>query len=471
MKLLDWLCRYICQRVKPPVVEPVIDNANLGRGFCASNITPNDGTMTLSWEGSEFDDLQSEGVQNLRAVLWYFNDSSDYVIKDYVLVNLKFIVDEINAHGMIAILDYHQPMLKRKNLYTEANRDRFVSHWGQIAKLFNGYDSVVYELMNEPELADDSPMTASDWNVLAQRAVNEIRKYDAVNPIMISPHGWGKMEYLDRFIMPKDDNLILSIHYYNPKWMTVQGATWRPHGVETLGADYPIIKPFWDNLVNEFKVVEEWAAKNGSPPITIGEFGVYTPFIDERHMNNYLVQLARFFESMGYSWSYWDFIGSFGVYKNGWLKGKDALLHDPMPEFGTYKSTVLYQSDFSDIDGWTSRGASLSVSGGRLVCNVTNPGSTAMDVRVFSPSHIATKGKIYRVSYKISGKKSFCADILNNRFSWHNIYDLDDSGYSRVYTYWMAYDTNASNTIQFLLGGSTGLFYIENVLIERITLT
>ncbi|MCK4500330.1 hypothetical protein KAU11_07525 [Candidatus Babeliales bacterium] len=219
---------------------------------------------------------------------------------------------------------------------------------------------------------------------------------------------------------------------------------------------------------------------NGNPPVTIGEWGTVKGDIHTPHRYNYALGLRDFYEDMDYSWSWWDDVGSFGLYDTITDTFddsiKDALFYDDLPAFGTYDSTVIYQSDFSsDTDGWTTfttggGGLSLSVVDNELWCNVTSAGTGTADVRALSPSHLATKDAIYRVTYTIRGDKSFCADKINDNFSWHNITALDGGGtYSRVYTYWMAYYTDPSNQVSFLLGGDTDDIYIQNVLIEEIT--
>jgi hypothetical protein len=154
---------------------------------------------------------------------------------------------------------------------------------------------------------------------------------------------------------------------------------------------------------------------------------------------------------------------------------KDAILHDELPAFGSYDSVPIYQSDFSsDIDGWTKTesdggAVSLSVSDNKLVCNVTNGGVGGLSVRVYSPAHEATKNGIFRTTLTVSGDYVFFGIMENDEFSWTNVYDLDGGGtYTRVYTYMMAWDTDLSNHLRFMLGGSTGTFNIESILIEEL---
>jgi endoglucanase len=450
----------------------------MGRGINARYFTPNDGTYDLLWDSQQFDDFEAEGLDNLRMVLWYPNDngSAPWTIDASVLTNLGAMIDSVNAHGMLPIINYHQPFIKRNNLFTQAQIDRFLSHWAQIADYCSSrYDStqVIYELMNEP----DSQMTADDWNEIQQDAIDSIRVYDTEKYIIITPHGWSKIEYLDDMVVPTDpsDRMILSIHYYDPEWMIKQGVTWATsdptEGPEWLYNDWPNIWPFWDNLATDFQVLTDWNTTN--LPITIGEFGTVNGDIHTPHRYNYALMLSRFYEGKDYSWSWWDDTGSFGIYDtitDSWDDSiKDALFYDALPAFEAYDSIIIYQSDFSlSNDGWTifvDNGAGMTTAprDGSLLCWVTDVGTGPLDAQIISPAMTAAKDSMYRVTYTISsiGGKPFLADIINDEFNWKNITELDGGGeYSRVFTYEMAWDTDASNHIRFLLGASSDSIYI-----------
>lgn len=450
-----------------PPVTPTINEA-IGRGFTAGDITTNNGTADNLWSEQVYDDLQAAGTDNIRIVFWYPNDSGSdpWTITPSVLTNLAIIVDKLIDHGMVAIIDYHQPMMKRDNLYNQDNIDRWVSHWGQMADHFSSYDSldVVYEPLNEPEYDALAEMSLSDWNDMQQDVIDEIRLYDTEKAIFITPYQWSKLEYLDDMTVPTDpsNRLILSLHYYEPKDRSDLN-------------DWPNIKPFWDNLEYYFQRVDTWQAANPNIDITIGEWGTKaTAATPGRY--NYARMHANYFVDKGYSASWWDYSAwEFEVDTSESMI--EAILSDDLPEFESHDSTLIYQSDFSvDTDGWSTwtelgGAVSLSTNGTQLVCNVTN-GSTGgtNSVRVRAPTFTITNGKMYRISYDISGTKSFCADQLYAGVNWWNIEELAGGGtFTRTYTFEMTGTTIASNYVQFYLGGSTGLFYIDNMTIEEIT--
>ena len=42
----------------------------------------------------------------------------------------------------------------------------------------------------------------------------------------MEPGGWGSIGELKNLVLPPDDNIIVSVHCYDPFYFTHQGATW-----------------------------------------------------------------------------------------------------------------------------------------------------------------------------------------------------------------------------------------------------
>ncbi len=94
----------------------------------------------------------------------------------------------------------------------EVFRNQIISLWGEIAKRFSGYSYLLgYDLLNEPAMADEKAI-----NSFYTKAINEIRKYDKNHAVIIE----GDMFAMDfsKIEVPKDDNVILSFHYYPTVW-------------------------------------------------------------------------------------------------------------------------------------------------------------------------------------------------------------------------------------------------------------
>ncbi|MHB1582460.1 MAG: glycoside hydrolase family 5 protein [Acidimicrobiales bacterium] len=75
-------------------------------------------------------------------------------------------VHELNAAGMVAILDLHWSApgdIKALTQWPMADTDHSITFWSQVATAFKDDASVVYDLFNEPYLGLGRP-TAADWS-------------------------------------------------------------------------------------------------------------------------------------------------------------------------------------------------------------------------------------------------------------------------------------------------------------------
>ncbi len=63
-------------------------------------------------------------------------------------------------------------------------------------------------------------------NPIYARAIAEIRQTNPKRTIFVEPGGWGSIGELKNLVLPPDDNVIVSVHCYDPFYFTHQGATW-----------------------------------------------------------------------------------------------------------------------------------------------------------------------------------------------------------------------------------------------------
>lgn len=451
----------------PVVVDEVTAfsiNNELGKGLNVVSIVPYGGTCTPQWTSAKYDIVQDGGFNHVRAVFFGFDESggANYEISASVLTNVKSIIDSFIVRGITVVLDYHQPGFL---LYPSAiNNARFVSHWGQLADYFSGYSihDLVFELTNEPK--DDW----ATWNTLAADAVAAIRTYStsAERIIILSPALWAQVAGLPYLTLPDDDGLILSVHYYKPTTFTHQGMSGNEGAV---GGHWYNVAPMVKEINEYFAPLVAFSAANNIP-INIGEFGVnkdYGALSTDRA--SYINYHARYFEQQGWSCAHWDFELDFGLYQNNAYIPDvyNAYMVNPMPSLAAYDSTVVYQSNFTSTTGWSATNATLAVSGGELVCYVTNAGSLPENVIVQYPISLE-KNKIYRVTYSIRSTQARYMVIKTPYLEWDQP-TVTSAGYTneRSFTH---YFTNYSGYIQFCIGGSSSAFYITNFKIETINL-
>ena len=174
------------------------------------------------------------------------------------------------------------------------------------------------------------------WNGLLKEVIPVVRKTNPQRVLIIGPAGWNGITYLDSLELPEDDqNIIVTVHYYNPMQLTHQGASWVEGSRAWLGttwagsaAERMIIRVDFDQAVH-------WAVTHNRP-LFLGEFGCLSTAdsASRLHWTSFIVHLA---ETRQISWSYWNFadsagdapgFGAFDLAANAW---RQPLLNTLIP--------------------------------------------------------------------------------------------------------------------------------------------
>lgn len=290
----------------------------------AATVTKNDcwinqgNAKTNSFE--MVDVLQKAGYDSVRLnVSWtpHMNDKTFAMDKDW-LDAVQKMVDYILKKDMYVILNSHYDYLNRSWVgdhwadnwmseeYETYVNARFAKMWEQIAARFNGYgDKLIFEAANEINEADNTgtgiEKRASRVNSLNKLFVQTIRATGGNNARRFLSIGSvsqvaGNLEYLE---MPKDDRLIMQVHFYfNPPdfvlgWdertnsvnHALDKATWK-----WSGADENDKQPIDD----AFDKIKGFTDKTGVPVI-LGEWGSTEAFslADRVNMAEYILAKAK----------------------------------------------------------------------------------------------------------------------------------------------------------------------------------
>lgn len=453
-------------------------NSLIGRGVNGHYILSDDGEARPMWSEKYYTELKEAGFDSVRIV--YLRGSIDYNITEQRLANIKTVVDSCIKAGLFPVIDYHT-IPKWFDAYTPEQGEIYVNNLGAIANYFKdyAYDELVLEIANEP-----NAVSSDIWNGLVRDAVAKVREFDNKRVLMIPCLSWGNIKSVQSLKLPDDDMLILTIHYYEPAWITKQNCPWEGghfDGMKYAGSKWQNIQPIVDNLEENFQDVFAFQEKY-NVPVSISEWGCMI-FVDADNRAEYATLLTRWFESKGFSHMVWDYDQYFGVMKNPELGientrefysdyvnaivGRELILKD-------YSSEVVLQDNFDSVGSWivyqTGGGAvNISVSDNKLVANVTSSDYNYLNARVWSPKFDLEKNSIYRVSYTLSSdiNKDLAHKYMGNH-SWYYTYGVNTIPVSRKHTYIMPTDTQYSTRFEFLLGGSTGIVYIENFKIEKL---
>ncbi len=299
----------------------------------------------------EFAIMKREGFDHVRVPIgWhhYAGPAPGYTLSTQILARADFVVTSALASGLAVLINIHHFNELDQNPST--NVDKFVAIWRQIAAHYEKFPGrLAFELDNEPH---DAAKTAV-MNPIYARTIAEIRKTNPQRTLFVEPGNWGNVDELKNLVLPPDDNLIVSVHCYEPFLFTHQGATWAGNDTKVTGIQFPgppaqPLAP--DPSLNLSRWVQDWirnyntlpADQNPcSPrafetrlalarawsdyygyPVHVGEFGCYTR-ADPQSRARFYAAFRRAAEQLHLGWAIWDWSAGFRYW--------DKQTHQPAP--------------------------------------------------------------------------------------------------------------------------------------------
>ena len=461
-------------------------NTRLGRGVNMGNSfeAPTETAWGNPWKPEYFKIMADLGFSHVRLpIRWEpaerSSDVPPYIINPIFLNRIKTVVDEALKNKLHIIINMHH----HEALYADpaGQRDRFLSQWGQIATFFKDYpDSLLFEVLNEPH----GNMTADLWNQYFADALAEIRKTNPTRVVLMGIANYGGLSGLPQLVLPDDEYIIVSPHYYNPFSFTHQGAEWVDGADAWLGTKWDDTEADRDNITNEFSYAIEFS-KNQHVPIHVGEFGSYSKAdIDSR--SKWTTYLSRWFEEQGFSWAYWEFSAGFGIYNPDTKELNtplvDALFNNEMPDPTPVFYTPLYTSDFSaGKDGWAlsvQNGAagSMSANNNKLEINLSSGGTEGWHAQLVKNGFALENGVMYRISFAGSSSGSRNVNFYAGKasdpwtaYSGYNSVSLSTKEQTYRYTFTMMSPSDPAARLVFDLGKSAENVTISWVKIEKVS--
>lgn len=166
------------------------------------------------------------GFDHVRVpIRWsaYTGPAPDFVIDDAFFTEVDWLLTQAKRVGLtIVINNHHFEALDSDPL---AHKDELIAIWRQIGSRYaNEPATTVFEINNEPAgVFNDQPEL---WNTIALEALNVIRQTNPTRLVILGPVEFNHPNFLYRLTLPDDDNLLVTIHSYDPIEFTVQGAPW-----------------------------------------------------------------------------------------------------------------------------------------------------------------------------------------------------------------------------------------------------
>ncbi|MEA4916463.1 cellulase family glycosylhydrolase [Proteiniphilum sp.] len=443
-------------------------NKRLGKGMNIGNTFEAMSSWQSPFDPEDFKRIASLGFNHVRIpIRWEREDRSNpstpYSIHPEFMETIRSVVDEALKNKLHIVINMHH----HDALYADpaGQKARFLSQWQQIADYFKEYpDSLLFEIMNEPH----DNLTADLWNDYSKEALQVIRKSNSKRCVLLGVAEWGGVSALQKLDIPNDPNLILTIHYYNPFHFTHQAAEWVEGSEAWLGTGWHDTESERKAIQEDFKIAKK-IAREKNIPIHIGEFGAFSR-ADMESRIRWTQYLARWFEQQGFSWAYWEWNGSFGIFdpktSTYHTELADALLKSPIPKPLTPAYTTIYSSNFSKgNDGWhlynndTSASSSTAISDNRIKLTITKPGKAQWHIQLIKDGINVEQGKTYLIRFHISSpgsdEKNIGLNISKSSDPWTSYaekaftIDKEDTEYELMFT---ATQSDARARIVFSIG-------------------
>jgi endoglucanase len=285
---------------------PFKASMNIGNALEA----PKGTSWGVDMKNEYFDKIKEAGFDSVRIPVRfsdYAKDSQNYKLDEEFMNNLDSNIDYALNDDLVVILDFHHfiEVMEEPDKYKAC----FLSIWTQLAERYKDYSpKLIFELLNEPQ----GNLKGDVWNEFIKDGVNEIRKTNKQRKIIVGPDNFNSLDRLEALEIPKDKNIIVSFHYYEPNQFTFQANEYHK-GFENLkdvkwsGSDEEV-----NFLVSRFDTVKKWADKN-NVGIFLGEFGANQKAPAESR-KLWTEAVRKEAEKCGFSFGYWELCSWFGIY-------------------------------------------------------------------------------------------------------------------------------------------------------------
>ena len=310
---------------------------SLGKGVNAqgwlTHIFETNTSGYIEYTEADFQQMRAYGFDHVRLKVDYahwmdldtilnvpvFPYETDSTILLYTDTGISYCLN----NGLICVLDYYNwswdsAMLNSSNYLQTA--PILGKQWKTIADRYKNLpaDSLLYEIYNEP-----GGVGATEMRIAFKTIIDSIRTVDTVHTIIV----WGQV---DDYTLLGDNNIILTVHHYEPHFFANQGKTFGNNSFNTTGVPFPydsVTMPlqnpldtgssYLTSLYNSYPnkgtmaYVDNWIqalkvhADSLNVPLYIGEFGC-TNRSPAEGMVNYLEAVRKAFESHGIPWAIYN---------------------------------------------------------------------------------------------------------------------------------------------------------------------
>ena len=174
------------------------------------------------------EEIKKAGFNTIRIpVRWDENyEDANYNIKSDYMKRVETVVNYALANDMYAIINIHHNKIQGE--MDEANKAAVINEgsivWNQVANYFKDYsDKLIFETINEPRHVEDWVGKTEYYNVVNEynaKMLSVMRSTGGNNEkrLVMMPTYCASADYdkVSDMVVPKDDNVAVSIHAYSP---------------------------------------------------------------------------------------------------------------------------------------------------------------------------------------------------------------------------------------------------------------
>ena len=186
---------------------------------------------------SDFDAIRAEGFDHVRIpVAWHHHWASapGGPVAAAFFERVDRLVNLALERDLAVLLNWHHYDAFMQD--PAGHEDHLAQGWREIAARYADVPgTIAFEILNEPHGRADT----FTMNGVYQRLIPLIRSVAPDRTLFAGPGRYQHIEELRWLRLPPDDNLVVSVHHYEPFLFTHQGAAWARPLTNTTGIVFP----------------------------------------------------------------------------------------------------------------------------------------------------------------------------------------------------------------------------------------
>jgi hypothetical protein len=218
------LCSTACIAQAAPPSETRADPFGRGINFGNALEAPSEGEWGLTLVEEYVEAIAAAGFDTVRLpVKWsgHAAPAAPYTIDPAFLARVDEVVGWILERDLNVIVDLHH--YDEMSVAPAQQLLRWLGIWRQLAEHYrDAPPELAFELLNEPNGALGGDL----WNDMIALGLEVIRETNPQRLVVVGPGSWNAIAALDELVVPDDEHLVLTVHYYEPFAFTHQGAEW-----------------------------------------------------------------------------------------------------------------------------------------------------------------------------------------------------------------------------------------------------